>query len=125
MTTTEITNSLDTIDSREVEERIDYIKSALGEDEETYTGEKEDLKEEQNKLLMFKGDADSSDWDFGTLFISEEYFEEYAQDFAKDIGAISGDMNWPATCIDWEKASNELRMDYCEVEFDGVTYYYR
>lgn len=32
---------------------------------------------------------------------------------------------WPFTCIDWDKAAQELQMDYTSVEFDGITYWVR
>ncbi len=117
MTTTEITNSQDIIDSRDIQERIDYLESIDERDEID--------QEELDKLLAFKEAADTSEWEFGVGFISEDYFEDYAQDFARDIGAITADVNWPANHIDWEQAATELRMDYTEVDFDGVAYLYR
>lgn len=80
-----------------------------------------DDAEELKKLKELKDDIDDAD---GPL-IRESYFETYARDLAEDIGAISKDSAWPATCIDWEKAASELQVDYTSVEFDGVTYYYR
>ncbi len=59
------------------------------------------------------------------IMIPEDEFEDYARELAEDIGAISKDTQWPATCIDWEQAANELRHDYSEVEVNGVTYLYR
>lgn len=57
--------------------------------------------------------------------IRDSYFETYARQLAEDIGAIKGDEGWPLNCIDWEQATNELKMDYTTVEFDGETYHYR
>ena len=34
-------------------------------------------------------------------------------------------MPWPNTCIDWDQAAGELKMDYSAVDFDGVTYWIR
>jgi antirestriction protein len=59
---------------------------------------------------------------WGCTLIPEDQFEAYAQEFAEDIGAIKDDAQWPATCIDWEKAARELAMDYTSVELDGTTY---
>ena len=124
--TNEISNNQDYIDSRDLEERIKYLEAELEEGEERYTGEKEDNKEELQKLQAFKESVDNNEeWEFGITFINEDYFEEYAREFAEDIGAISKDTQWPATCIDWEQATNELQMGYTEVDFDGVPYYYR
>ena len=58
-------------------------------------------------------------------FIPDYEFEDYARELAEDIGAIGKDGEWPTNCIDWEQASNELKIDYSEIEVDGTTYYYR
>jgi len=116
--TREVTNEMDTIDSREIQERIDYLES-LAKDID------EDEKEELHKLQEFKDEADASEWDYGVAFINEEYFEDYARELAVDIGAISNDVQWPATCIDWADAADDLKIDYSQAEFDGVTYYFR
>lgn len=59
-------------------------------------------------------------------FIKDSYFEEFARDEAENIGAFNARENsWPYSCIDWEKAAEELQTDYSSVEFDGLTYYYR
>lgn len=114
----EITNSRDTIDSRDIQERIDYLESLEEE-------RGEDEQGELDSLLNLKEEANTSEWDHGVSFISEDYFEDYARQFAEDIGAISRDTQWPATHIDWDSAANEFQIDYTAVDFDGVTYYYR
>ena len=124
-TTTEITNSLDVIDSRDIEERIKELETELLQGEERYTGETEDLKDELTKLQTFKEEADTAEWDFGVIFIQESYFEDYARELASDLGAIQDDMKWPCNYIDWKSAANELLIDYSQAEFDGVTYYFR
>lgn len=58
-------------------------------------------------------------------FIPENDFREYAIEFAEDIGAIENCCHWPATCIDWEQAADELMMDFSQFEYNGTTYYYR
>lgn len=67
----------------------------------------------------------SSSWDDGETLVRESYFEDYARELAEDIGALKDCNHWPATCIDWEKAAEELQMDYTGADFDGVTYYFR
>lgn len=60
--------------------------------------------------------------------IPEDEFEEYAEELAKDIGAIDPDASgsgWPLTCIDWEKAADELKVDYTTFAFDGTDYLVR
>lgn len=65
----------------------------------------------------------ANDWKYGATLVRDSYFEDYAQELAEGIGAIDRDASWPYTCIDWERAARELRMDYTSVEFDGVTYW--
>ena len=67
----------------------------------------------------------ADDWKYGATLIRDSYFKTYAQELADDLGYIKSDVSWPYTCIDWERAARELRMDYTSVEFDGVTYWVR
>ena len=109
---------MDIRDSRDIQERISELEALGGEIDESD-------KEELVGLLAFKEDVDSPEWDCGITFINEADFEDYAREFAQDIGAISNDAQWPATCIDWEEAARELLIDYSPVDFDGITYYFR
>jgi hypothetical protein len=89
-----------------------------------------DASEEAEELTALKalaGEAEwySVDWRHGVTLIRESYFTTYARDLAVDIGAVSDDAKWPCTCIDWDEAADELKMDYTSVDFDGVTYYVR
>lgn len=110
----------DIFDSRDVIKRITELE--LGEDslDEYEQEELKGLKELEDEA---KGVA--PDWEHGATFICDDYFEDYARDLAEDIGAISRDSHWPANCIDWEQAANELRMDYCSIEVDGTDYWVR
>ena len=65
-------------------------------------------------------------WDPMQL-IADDYFEDYAQELAEETtpGCRNGAVEWPFSCIDWEKAARELKQDYSMVEFDGETYWYR
>lgn len=65
------------------------------------------------------------DWAYGESLISEDYFMEYAEQLATDIGAITNDVSWPLTCIDWGAAADQLKQDYSSVDVDGSTYYIR
>jgi hypothetical protein len=83
--------------------------------------------EEWAKLKEFVADGESyaEDWLYGATFIADSYFEEYAQELAEDIGAVNRNVEWPYTCIDWERAARELKSDYTAVEIDGATYWVR
>ena len=111
-----ISNTQDTIDSREVIARINYLEGTEDEKEQAELKALEALAEEAQ---------DSPDWEYGETLIREGYFEEYARELAEDTGAIDSQAGWPLYCINWEYAARELKMDYMAVDFDGVTYYIR
>lgn len=127
-----ITNDTDIIDSRDVIERIAELEgiaapiAVAGEE-----GWQEGLDEaERGELAALKALADAAsdyaeDWENGTTLIRDSYFTTYAQQYAEDIGAISDEMSWPATCIDWEQAADELKCDYTCIDYDGVSYWVR
>lgn len=120
MDTTEICNSEDYIDSREIIDRIadlaDAAQRILLQPHEYV---------ELHHLQKIADECDSEDWEHGVTLIHEAYFEIYAKDLAWDIGAVSSDHEWPLTCIDWDQAAQELLCDYTPVKFNGVTYWYR
>lgn len=45
--------------------------------------------------------------------------EEFAQDLAEDIGAVPAEYSWPASYIDWERATRDLFMDYSSEDAPG------
>ena len=118
--TREISNYDDIIDSRDVIARIEEL-DALTDAEIT--------TDEVNELTILRALAeqgeDVEDWQHGATLIRDSYFEEYAEQLAEELDLIPADATWPATCIDWEQAARELRMDYTSVEFGGVTYWVR
>ena len=140
-------NTDDVIDSRDVIARIEELTEqrdtfgATDEDEaeasieeisghakrDQWDKENPEEKDELDALKRLAEEAEgyAPDWTHGETLIRDSYFTEYAQQLAEDIGAIKSDASWPATCIDWEQAARELKMDYTAVEFDGVTYWVR
>lgn len=121
-------NTDDVIDSRHVEEAIDELEQLKNDAQETgdwdeFTGEEEDLLE---ALIELRKEAEGTpDWIYGVPLIRESYWKDYAQSTAEEMGLINTDATWPNSCIDWDKAADELLQDYFEAEFDGVTYYVR
>ena len=133
----EISNSQDIIDSREVIARIETLKSyrdALQDDvgdsnEKLASAALKGLAEWQQseegdelrvlEALALEGES-SIDWLHGETLIHSDYFTEYAEQMACDIGAVSGTNSWPANCIDWDYAAEQLQQDYGTVDFDGV-----
>jgi hypothetical protein len=113
------------IDSREVIARIEELE-AIRDDEDGEGLDEQDVAELAALLeLARQGEDYAADWRYGEVLIRDSYFTEYARELAEDIGAIDSNAGWPARCIDWEQAANELRMDYSAVDFDGVTYWVR
>lgn len=84
-----------------------------------YANELECLKE------LVEACQNHGDWEYGATLIRDSYFEDYARETAKDIGAITDDEQWPATCIDWERATVALQQDYSRVNFGGEDYWIR
>lgn len=65
-----------------------------------------------------------SEFKDGVQLIDEDNFEEYCTYLLEDLGYIPKDFpSWIE--IDWEATASNMRSDYSEVEFDGVTYLYR
>lgn len=84
-----------------------------------------DEGEELNSLLKLQEQSEGySDWTHGVALIRDSHFENYARELAEDLhGAKIRDAEWPFSCIDWEKAANDLQTDYTSVDFDGVDYW--
>lgn len=165
---TEISNTANVLDSRDIIERIEYLESeregltdevdkarevlddldgddfaevsafAAAVDEarrELATAQanvkdwdESDEGQELAKLKAFAEEAEgyAEDWRYGATLIHEDYFEDYARELAEDLGDYnSKNERWPYTCIDWEKAAEELKQDYTSVDFDGETYWVR
>ncbi len=128
----------DTIDSRDIQERIDELQSefdSLVDEYEDVDGEEdagEDLLNwlEENgdefvTLLEVKEEVEqyTSEWDDGAFMIADNHFEDYAQELAEDTGAIDRKAKWPLTHIDWDAAAEELKCDYSEVTIAGESYW--
>lgn len=88
-----------------------------------------DANTEAEELAILKAFADEAegyadDWKHGATLIRESYFTEYCQEMVQDIGDLPKDI--PSYIeIDWKATARNLRMDYTEAEFDGVTYLVR
>lgn len=107
-------------DEAELDQNVFDAKRAVVE----WDGENGDeLKALKDLAEEAEGYAD--DWKYGEQLIRDSYFKDFAMELAEDIGAIDKDGKWPNTCIDWDQAARELRMDYTSVTFDGVDYWIR
>lgn len=138
-----ITLGDNTLDSRDIEERIKELEESLreeleeqelsdalldanyeaNEDEEIFIDNNaSDLEELRNWKNLRDELKPYCEWDHGATLINEDYFPTYAEEFASDIGAIDRNASWPLNHINWEAAANELKEDYTPAEVDGNTY---
>jgi predicted nucleic acid-binding Zn-ribbon protein len=150
--TTEISNSDDIIDSRDVIKKIEELESDLEdveeeietlkdemreaetEDEEAdlesqledKIAEADEIRDELKPLLDLQREAEGyCEWRDGAALIRDSYFKEYAEQYADDVGAINREAHWPNCHIDWEAAAEDLKSDFTSVDFEGVTYWIR
>lgn len=133
----EITNSEDVLDCRDIIARVEHLEELeqpgpvdLGPEDNAQA--QDDLFAELRSLRAFlaemKGYGGDEEWRgdwYPVTLIRDSHWETYTQEFAEEVGAVNADATWPHTCIDWDKAARELRMDYTSAEFDGVTYWFR
>lgn len=76
------------------------------------------------KALVEEAEGYSEDWRHGATLVRDSYFEDYARELLEDCGDIP--RNLPHYIeIDWEATARNIRMDYTEVDFDGVSYWVR
>lgn len=107
----------------EIKEDIALLKGELSE-LDTSSNEYDDLMAEiEEKEENIKEMEDAIDYGCD-LFILEEAFEDYARELADDLFGFD-DSKWPANCIDWERAAEELKSDFTRHEIRGYTYYAR
>lgn len=149
--TNAISNTDNTIDSRDVIARIEELEAEesglwweIDEKEDQYTPEeltknpapvivaKEALKEwreseEGQELIALKalaeqGEDYAPDWEYGAQLIHEYYFEEAMDEMLEDCGDIPKDLpSYLTITVDYDA----LKMDYTAIDFDGQTYYVR
>ena len=129
-----VQETLDDLDASDFEEVSEFEEAEQTTKDELATAQanvkdwdESDEGQELAKLKTFAEEAAgyASDWSYGTTLIHEDYFEDYARDLAAEGDYDMKNEQWPYTCIDWEKAAEELKQDYTSVDFDGETYWVR
>lgn len=114
----------DVIDSRDIIARFEELQSITNEPD--YEHDDDEIAELEMLTDFIEDEASyAEDWIHGAALIAVDYFEEYAQDLAEECGYINRDATWPYTCIDWQRAAEDLSQDYTVVTFDGEDYYVR
>ncbi len=140
MTTKSISPSDDVIDSRDVIDRIAELESEKesmleGCPESEYGNsdnpiwkewEESDEAEELKFLQTLVDELEDYcvDWKYGVTIIHQDYFTEYTEEMLKECGYLPNDLpSWIE--IDMEKTAENVKVDYTEAEYNGVTYYAR
>ena len=93
--------------------------------EEAHSGALAEFGDEEREELEELDNLESevgSEWMHGETMIPEHRFNEYAEELAADTCDMKRADVWPFRHIDWEAASDELKQDYSEVEYQGATY---
>jgi hypothetical protein len=123
----EISNSEDILDVRDIMARVEDLESQK-EDESLDDDGAQELAHLVALLDEIKGYGGEEQWRgdwYPNPLIRCDYFPEYVKDLVDDVG------DWPRNgvpeylVIDWEATAHNLKADYSEADFDGVSYYYR
>lgn len=68
----------------------------------------------------------SSEWGYGVTLIEEDDFEDYCIELLEDIGDLPENLpSYISNNINWSGVAQDLKVDYSEVDFRGVTYLFR
>lgn len=122
-TTTEISNTDDTIDIRDVIARFEELDGmdVLNE------CETKELKDLGDLLDECEGNGGDEQWRgnwYPVTLINESYFTEYAKELLADCGDLPRDLPH-YIAIDWEETASNIMVDYTHVTFNGTTYLVR
>jgi hypothetical protein len=119
----EINNYANSIDTRDVLERIEWLAGEV----ESGTIEDSEIDElaKLGCLLEEVIEVSGESVEYGAQLIRDSYFKDFTQEMAEDCGFIQKGATWPNNCIDWARAARELQLDYSSVEFSGVEYWVR
>lgn len=118
-----ITGYEDYLDSRDMQQRLDYLSSFSADD--LTDKEKEEFNELYRIRQYFLDEYGEKSWGWGYTFIRDSFFPEYAEEFANEVGAIDDKQYWLTCHIDWEGVARDMQMDYWEVELFGNLYWTR
>jgi len=116
-------NEYDQLSQQNARDQLFEDLELLDAANEALSSWKEENKEELDALNDLEIEV-GREWTHGTTLIHEDDFNDYAQDCAEDMG-MDRNQPWPYSCIDWDRAVDELRQDYTEVDFQGETYLFR
>lgn len=103
-------------------EFADDIKEIFSE----FEADNSDEINHYNNIVEFceELEVQAADYRYGESVIHESYFTEYTEETLVDCGYLPKDLpSW--IVIDMEATAENVKVDYCEVNFEGETYYIR
>ena len=122
MNTTDSLMNDDTIDGRDIRDRIEELEAVEAPTEEE-SAELTDLKSFLHEAMQYNSDADE-----GETIIAESYFVDYIKELIDDCYDLPAELTsgeWPYRhiTINYEAAAEEAKADYAELTFRGRTFY--
>ena len=144
MKNVEIDYSDNMLDTRDLDERLDYLtgikdvradwmdakREAMSDAEidELENNEPEEFTDEMEKELAELEEAKSeiSEWRDGKALIKDSHWVDFCREFVTDIGDLPSNLPiYIADNIDWEGVADDLSNDYGTIDIMGNTFYYR
>lgn len=132
--TNTISNTDDTIDSRDVIARIEELTTERDDfaescdenlrDRQVAAWDDTDEGKELTALTQLASEAEgyAADWQYGEQLIRDSYFPQAMDEMIADCYDFGKDLPfWATITLDYDA----LRQDYTSVYFDGVTYWVR
>ena len=123
-----VDNCQNVLNSRDIIERIEELECSktLTQIFSDWTSESEDFAELKALKNLEEQGQNSADWKYGETLIRESYFVEYIKEMLADCGVIPSNLPfYIENNIDWSGVAEDLKVDYMEIDFDGVTYFMR
>ena len=122
MNTTDSLMNDDTIDGRDIRDRIEELEAVEAPTEEE-SAELTDLKSFLREAMQYNSDADE-----GEAIIAESHFVGYIKELIDDCYALpkeltSGEWPYRHMTINYGAAAEEARADYAELTFRGRNFY--
>ena len=126
---TEVNLNVDMLEVEDITNRVDELRELLEEaNESDYTEERQELHFLEQTLGEMQGYGGNHQWEghwYPDYLIADRHFKTYAKELAYDIsGKELREASWPMNCIDWEKATEQLQMDYTSITIDGHEFLY-
>ena len=122
MNTTDSLMNDDTIDGRDIRDRIEELEAVEAPTEEE-SAELTDLTAFLHEARQYNSDADE-----GETIIAESHFVDYIKELIDDCYDLPAELTsgeWPYRhmTINYEAAAEEAKVDYAELTFRGRTFY--